>query len=140
MERIVFLDRATIGPTVRINKPGFDHAWIEHDATAAAEIAERLAGATIAITNKAPIRAETLARLPGLRMIAVAATGYDVVDVRACRERGVVVANVRGYGVNAVPEHTFMLILALRRSLIGCRRDDALPRRRSTIPSAPSAS
>jgi glycerate dehydrogenase len=123
MERIVFLDRATIGPTVTINKPGFEHEWIEYDATTEAEVVERLAGATIAINNKVPLRRETLAKLPDLKMIAVAATGYDVVDVGACRERGIVVSNVQGYGVNAVPEHTFMLILALRRSLIGYRQD-----------------
>ncbi len=123
MERIVFLDRATIGPTVTINRPGFDHEWIEYEATAEAEAAERLAGATIAINNKVPIRAETLARLPDLRMIAVAATGYDVVDLQACRERGIVVANIREYAVNTVPEHTLALILALRRSLIGYRQD-----------------
>jgi glycerate dehydrogenase len=121
--RIVFLDRATIGPTVRLTRPGFAHEWAEHDATPAAEVAERLAGATIAITNKVPIRAATLAALPDLRMIAVAATGYDVVDVAACKERGIVVANVRGYAVHTVPEHTFALILALRRSLIGYRQD-----------------
>jgi glycerate dehydrogenase len=121
--RIVFLDRATIGPTVTLTRPGFAHAWAEHDATAAAEVAPRLDGATIAITNKVPIGAATLAALPDLRMIAVAATGYDVVDVAACRERGIVVANVRGYAVHTVPEHTFALILALRRSLIGYRQD-----------------
>jgi glycerate dehydrogenase len=123
MERIVFLDRATIGPTVTIGRPAFEHEWVEHDATPEAEAARRLAGATIAITNKVPIQAATLAELPDLRMIAVAATGYDVVDVDACRERGVVVANVRGYAINTVPEHTFALILALRRSLIGYRQD-----------------
>ena len=56
MDRIVFLDRATIGPTVTIGKPGFAHEWIEHQATAEAEVARRLADATIAITNKVPIR------------------------------------------------------------------------------------
>jgi glycerate dehydrogenase len=123
MERIVFLDRATIGPTVAIGRPGFEHEWTEHQATSRAEVAERLAGATIAITNKVPIRADALAKLPELRMIAVAATGYDVVDVHACQERGIVVANVRGYAINTVPEHTIALILALRRSLIGYRQD-----------------
>ena len=121
--RIVFLDRATIGPTVTLTRPGFAHEWAEHEATTAAEVAERLDGATIAITNKVPIGAATLAALPDLRMIAVAATGYDVVDVATCKERGIVVANVRGYAVHTVPEHTFALILALRRSLIGYRRD-----------------
>ena len=41
MERIVFLDRATIGPTVTIGRPGFDHEWVEYDATAEAEVAAR---------------------------------------------------------------------------------------------------
>jgi glycerate dehydrogenase len=123
MERIVFLDRATIGPSVTLGKPGYAHEWVEHQATAEAEAAARLEGATIAITNKVPIRDATLERLPDLKMIAVAATGYDVVDVHACAARGITVANVQGYAVTTVPEHTFALILALRRSLIGYRAD-----------------
>lgn len=121
--RIVFLDRGTIGPSVDLTKPAFRHEWIEHDATPRDAVVDRLAGARIAITNKVPIRARHLVELPDLRMIAVAATGYDVIDVAACRERGIVVANVRGYAVNTVPEHTFALILALRRSVIGYRQD-----------------
>ena len=121
--RIVVLDRATIGPAVTISRPGFAHDWTEHRATAAAEVARRLLGADIAITNKVPIRAATLKELPDLRMVAVAATGYDVVDAAACKERGIVVANVQGYAVRTVPEHTFALILALRRSLVGYRQD-----------------
>ena len=122
-QRIVFLDRATIGPSVTIRRPGFEHDWTEYQATAETEVAKRLSGANIAITNKVPIRAATPRELPDLRMIAVAATGYDVVDVAACKERGIVVANVQGYAVHTVPEHTFALILALRRSLIGYRQD-----------------
>jgi glycerate dehydrogenase len=123
VQRIVFLDRATIGPTVELRRPDFQHEWLEHRATAADEVAERLAGATVAITNKVPIREAALAGLPDLKMVAVAATGYDVVEVAACRERGIVVANVRGYAVGSVPEHTFALILALRRSIVGYRQD-----------------
>jgi glycerate dehydrogenase len=123
VQRIVFLDRATIGPTVELRRPDFQHEWIEHQATAGGEVAKRLAGATVAITNKVPIREAALAGLPDLKMIAVAATGYDVVDVVACRKRGIVVANVRGYATSSVPEHTFALILALRRSIVGYRQD-----------------
>jgi glycerate dehydrogenase len=123
VQRIVFLDRATIGPSVELRRPGFRHEWIEHEATAEGQVTERLAGATVAITNKVPIREEALAGLPDLKMVAVAATGYDVVDVEACRQRGIIVANVQGYAVHSVPEHTFALILALRRSLIGYRQD-----------------
>jgi glycerate dehydrogenase len=123
VHRIVFLDRATIGPSVELRRPGFEHEWIEHQATAADEVAGRLAGATVAITNKVPVRATALAELPDLKLVAVAATGYDVVDVAACRERGIAVANVRGYATTSVPEHTFALILALRRSIVGYRAD-----------------
>jgi glycerate dehydrogenase len=123
MVRIVFLDRGTIGPSVDLVRPALEHEWIEHETTACHQVVERLAGSRIAITNKVPIRRRDLERLPELRMIAVAATGYDVIDVAACRERGIVVANVRGYAVNTVPEHTFALILALRRALVGYRQD-----------------
>jgi glycerate dehydrogenase len=122
-QRIVFLDRATIGPTVTIKRPAFEHDWTEHQATSRDQIAERLQGANIAITNKVPIGADTLGGLPDLRLIAVAATGYDVIDVAACQARGVTVVNVRGYALHTVPEHTFALILALRRALIGFRED-----------------
>ena len=123
--RIVFLDRDTIGPNVKVSRPAFEHEWVEYNRSAPEQVAERLADADIVITNKAPIRAKELEAAPNLKMIAIAATGYDVIDIEACRQRGVVVSNVRGYATNTVPEHTFMLILALRRSLIGFRQDVA---------------
>lgn len=119
--RIVFLDRDSLVATVR--RPAFDHAWQEYPASTAAQAAERLQGATIAITNKVPLRADTLAQLPDLKMIAVAATGTDIVDLAAARERGIVVSNIRDYAHAAVPEHTFALILALRRNLMAYRAD-----------------
>ena len=125
MCRIVFLDRNTIGPSVELARPVFDHEWVEYGTTAPEQVIERLTGATIAITNKVPIREHALAHLPDLKMIAVAATGYDVIDVAACRKKGTVVSNIRGYAVNTVPEHTFALILALRRSIVGYRQDVA---------------
>jgi D-isomer specific 2-hydroxyacid dehydrogenase, catalytic domain len=74
-----------------------------------------------AITNKAPITAATLERLPALKLIAVAATGTDRVDKAACAARGVAVSNIRGYAINTVREHTFALILALRRNIVAYR-------------------
>jgi glycerate dehydrogenase len=120
--RIVVLDRDTFGPTVELTRPSFAHEWIEHGKTARTDVIERLAGAHIAITNKVPVRRRELEELPALRMIAVAATGFDVIDTDACREHGVVVSNVRGYAVNSVPEHTFALILALRRGIAAYRQ------------------
>ena len=121
MERIVFLDRQSLKAEVR--RPSFSHVWEEHDQTAESLVASRLAGATVAITNKVQIRRATLEQLPELKMIAVAATGYDVIDIDACRERGIAVANIRNYAVDTVPEHTFAMIFALRRNLIAYRED-----------------
>jgi glycerate dehydrogenase len=121
LNHIVFLDRDSLVANVR--RPSFEHTWAEHPASTAAQAAERLQGATIAITNKVPLRADTLARLPDLKMIAVAATGTDIIDLPAARERGIVVSNIRDYAYAAVPEHTFALILALRRNLLAYRAD-----------------
>jgi len=123
MVRIVFLDRGTIGPSVELTKPAFAHEWIEHATSPHDEVVQRLAGARIAIVNKVPIRGHHLKQLPDLKLIVVAATGYDVIDVPACREHGVTVCNVRAYAVNTVPEHAFALILALRRGIVGYRQD-----------------
>jgi glycerate dehydrogenase len=107
-----------------VRKPSFPHSWDEHRGIPGPEELVRcLQDATIAVVNKAQVGAESLARLPQLRMIAVAATGTDNVDIAACRARGVVVSNVRGYAEHTVPEHTFALILALRRNLVAYRDD-----------------
>jgi len=120
-EHVVFLDRSTLQATVR--RPAFEHTWEEFDTTLPEQTVDRLRNATVALTNKAPLRGDVLAQLPKLKMIAVAATGYDVIDVPACRERGIAVANIRNYAVHTVPEHAFALILALRRSLLEYRAD-----------------
>ncbi|HVN98698.1 MAG TPA: D-2-hydroxyacid dehydrogenase [Steroidobacteraceae bacterium] len=118
---VVFLDRDSLRATVR--RPAAAASYVEHAATAPGEVVARLQDATIAITNKVPLREPDLARLPKLRMIAVAATGYDVIDVGYCRAHGIAVANIRNYAVHTVPEHAFALILALRRSLLAYRAD-----------------
>lgn len=122
-QRIVFLDRDSVIATVR--KPSFAHEWTEYPATGAADALQRLrdARATIAITNKVPLSAHDLAQLPDLKLIAVAATGTNIVDLEAARARGIVVCNIRNYAVHTLPEHTFALILALRRQLIAYRAD-----------------
>jgi len=123
MTRIVFLDRSTIGPAVALSKPSFPHEWVDYDRTRPDQVLERLQGADIAVCNKVPIRRDAIERLHDLKMICIPATGYDAFDIDACQKRGIVVSNVRCYAGTTVPEHTFALILALRRSLIGYRQD-----------------
>src|SRR5215472_4687521 len=91
-QHIVFLDRATL--RARVRSPAFEHTWEDHPVTPPDELAPRLRNATIAITNKVPLRAASLQQLPQLKMIAVAATGYDVIDVDFCRSHGIAVANI----------------------------------------------
>jgi glycerate dehydrogenase len=123
MHHIVFLERDSIRADVR--RPDFSHRWDEHPLTVPDQVEERLRGASIVITNKVVLRRELLARLPDIRMIAVAATGTDNVDLEYCRRRGIVVSNIRGYAVNTVPEHVLMLALMLRRRVLLYRRDVA---------------
>ena len=123
MHHIVYLERDSIRAQVR--RPGFAHTWEEYSRTTTAQLPERLAHASIAIVNKLPISAELMAELPQLRMVAVAATGTNNVDLEAARARGVVVSNIRGYAVNTVPEHVFSLLLALARNIAAYRQSVA---------------
>jgi glycerate dehydrogenase len=118
---VVFLDRASLKAKVR--KPSCASEYIEYEKTAAAEVVPRLQGASVVIINKVPMRADALKQLPQLKLIAVAATGYDVVDVAYCKDHGIAVANIRNYAVHTVPEHAFALILALRRNILAYRQD-----------------
>ena len=58
-----------------------------------------------------------------IKLIAIAATGSDCIDLNYCRVRGIAVCNVRGYAANSVPEHVLMMVLALRRNLLQYRED-----------------
>ena len=68
-----------------------------------------------------PINAAAIAALPDLKMIAISATGTNNVDLNACRGRGIVVSNIRGYAEHTVPEHVMALLLALSRNLVAWR-------------------
>lgn len=112
--RIVVLDGFTVNPG--------DNPWDElaqlgelevHDRSADDEVSERARGAPIVLTNKTQLGADVLARLPGLRFVSVLATGYNVVDVVAARELGVLVANVPEYGTDSVAQHAIALLLEL---------------------------
>jgi len=118
-EHVVFLDRAVVpGELVR---PEFQHVWDEYPDTPESLIVERLQMATIAITNHVPLKAEHLSVLPNLRLICVAGTGYDIVDIGACDRLGIPVSNVRDWCTTAVAEHVFALIFTLSRRLLQAR-------------------
>ena len=114
LARIVILDGYTLNPG--------DLDWSAlaalggltvHDRTPAELVLERAAGASIVLTNKTPVTRTVIESLPDLRCIGVLATGYNVVDVAAAKERGISVTNVPGYGTAAVAQHVFALLLEL---------------------------
>lgn len=81
------------------------------DRTPVSLISERAKDAEIIVINKTPVSREALTELPGLKFIAVLATGFNVVDTAACDERGIYVANIPSYSVSAVAQQTFAFIL-----------------------------
>lgn len=84
-----------------------------YDRTHPDEVLARAEDAPMLLTNKTPITRETIEQLPALKYIGVMATGYNIVDIEAASEHGVVVTNVAGYSTHAVAQHTFALMLAL---------------------------
>jgi glycerate dehydrogenase len=112
--KIVVLDGYTLNPgDLRwdgLNRLG---DLTVYDRTPKAQIVERSLAAKIVLTNKTPLTAVTLGQLPDLKYIGVLATGYNVVDVKAAAERGIVVTNVPTYGTSSVAQMTFALLLEL---------------------------
>jgi glycerate dehydrogenase len=84
-----------------------------HPYTPPAEVRERVAGAGIVITNKAPVRADTIEVSSDLKFIAVTATGYDCVDIAVARSRQIPVSNVPIYGTSSVAQQVFALLLEI---------------------------
>lgn len=120
MKRGIFLDFATLSPRdldlERLNSSLGD--WTFFDSTSLAEIEERVADAEVVVTNKVPIDEYTLQKTPGLKLIVVAATGYEHIDLDACKRQNIRVCNVSDYSTSSVVQHTFSLILALETGLI----------------------
>lgn len=88
-----------------------------YDRTPADEIISRCEGAEIVITNKTPLPKTVLEKLPSLKFIALESTGYNVVDIEYCKERGIPVCNIPSYSTEAVAQLTFSLILEITNAV-----------------------
>ena len=116
--KIAFLDRSTFSDCIVFPVASLTASWQEHARTAPEEVLTHAADATVVVTNKVKLSAALLEKLPQLKLVAVAATGVDHVDLAAARRLGIGVCNVRDYATHSVPEHVFAVLLALRRNLI----------------------
>jgi len=123
--RVVFLERGTLPPETVVRPFSFAHDYEVYEHTPADEVVQRAGEATILIVNKTRLNADVLAQLSRLRHIAVAATGTDNIDLDYCCQHGISVSHIVGYAKNTVPEHTFALILTLRRSILAYHRSVA---------------
>jgi glycerate dehydrogenase len=115
LRRAVFLDYSTLDLGDLDFAPleqAFDELQL-YPSSSTEQVIPHLQGASVAITNKAVIDAATLAACPELKLILVAATGTNNVDLAAAKARGVAVCNCQGYGTPSVAQHTLMLLLAL---------------------------
>ena len=92
--------------------------WTMYQCTAARETAQRIAQADVVVSNKVVLGREQLRQAGNLKLICVAATGVNNVDLVAAREMGVAVCNIRDYAAPSVVQHVFALILALRTHLL----------------------
>lgn len=115
--KIVFLDQYSLGNSdlSAIKSLG---EYTGYDRTAPEDVLERCKGATVVISNKVYLSRETMAQLPDLKLIAIAATGMNNVDLEAAAELGIEVKNVSGYSTYSVSEATLGAALSLLRNSV----------------------
>ena len=117
MKKIVFLDEYSIAGR-DLQKITSQGEYIAYNNTTKDQVVERLQGADIAITNKVVIDGEIMRQLPDLKLICVAATGMNNVDLETAKELGIVVKNAVGYSTISVAETTLASALALARNIV----------------------
>ncbi|RON09258.1 glycerate dehydrogenase [Pseudomonas brassicacearum] len=117
--RAVFLDHSSLD-LGDLDLSGLQQCFDDlqlRSLTTPENIVERLQGASVAISNKVLLNAETLKACPELKLILIAATGTNNVDLAAARAQGITVSNCQGYGTPSVAQHTIMLLLNLATRL-----------------------
>ncbi len=112
--KIVILDGYTENPGDLSWEPFCELGELTvYDRTPQELVAERIGDAEIIFSNKTVITEEILAKCPDIKFIGVLATGYNVIDVKAAKERGIIVSNIPSYGTDAVSQYTIALLLEL---------------------------
>ncbi len=117
MKKIVFLDEYSIAGC-DLSKITSQGEYVAYENTTKEQVVERLQGADIAITNKVVIDGEAMRQLPNLKLICVAATGMNNVDLNTAAELGIEVKNAVGYSTISVAETTLASALALARNVV----------------------
>ena len=111
--KIVILDSGTLGADIDLEPIRALGDVIEYKQTLPEEIVERLTDADVAVLNKCKLNRENLTDAKNLKLICVAATGYDNIDLTFCRERGIALCNVPGYSTDSVAQLSVSMALSL---------------------------
>ena len=112
--QITFLDASTLHRGDLDFAPFEKHGSLTfHDTTSPLQILDHAAGAQVLVTNKVQLTEDTLAQLPDLKLILIAATGFNHVELEAASKHDIPVCNVAGYSTSAVAQHVFALLLNL---------------------------
>ena len=115
--KIVLLDTATLGYDLDLSPITSLGDAVEYENTDPDQIAERLQGANVAVLNKLKLNASNLSEAKDLKLICVAATGYDNIDTEYCRAHGIALCNVPGYSTDSVAQITLAMALSLASKL-----------------------
>jgi len=123
--RIVFLDEGTISLNHDVDYSAIKSQGklICYLQSSKEETVKRASGAETVIVNKVPMTEDVIQELPDLKHIAVIATGYNNIDLKAASDAGICVTNVRGYALYTVPQHAFTLILNIATRVQDYHRD-----------------
>ena len=119
--KAVFLDRGSFPASIQFNYPEGLSSIKEYPSTQEEQTLNRVKDCHIILVNKVKLSAGILSQCPNLKLILVTATGTNNIDHEYCQANNIQVKNVSGYSINSVPEHTFSLLLALKRNLISYR-------------------
>ncbi|MCV2402768.1 D-2-hydroxyacid dehydrogenase [Marinomonas sp. C2222] len=121
--KAVFLDRGSFPESIKIRLSNKVTEFVEYENTQPEEVAERIKDAHIVLSNKILLNEGSLNQATNLQLVQVMATGTNNVDKAACERNNIKVQNVEGYSTITVPEHTFSMLLALRRNLFSYTQD-----------------
>lgn len=111
--KIVILDSGTLGADIDLSPIRSLGEVAEYKFTAPDEVADRLSDADVAVLNKIKLNESNLSGAKNLKLICVAATGYDNIDIAYCREHGIAVCNVPGYSTDSVAQLSVSMALSL---------------------------
>lgn len=115
--KIVFLERNSLGNDIDLSQFEKLGEVVMYDLSTALDTPEKVRDADIIVVNKVPMNEQTLKDAPNVKMIAITATGYNIIDKAYTDSRGIAVANVGGYSTDSVAQHTFAMVLYLLEQL-----------------------